>query len=284
MARWSALAWMAFSIPHAVLAAALGPELPTMGGALVGGAAFTAILAFAQGRRARSARGGGRLLVAAAPYLALIGLILVTRLAPPLRDALRSVEVRWAFAGEFGGTVEPLYHPGTMLFIAFLAGALAQRTGGRAAAGAMLLAGKRIVAVAVTLLVMLTLARTLVVAGMTETMAVASASAAQSAWPLLVPALGALSSFITGSATASNVLFSEFQTGVARELGNSPTQALSGQTVGAAIGNTVSPQNIVAGSATVGTVGQEGAVLRRTAPVFVAALVLAGMLAFALQR
>ena len=51
----------------------------------------------------------------------LVALVLVTRLVPPLRDALQSIDITWEAAdGTFSGSFQPFYHPGTMLFISFL--------------------------------------------------------------------------------------------------------------------------------------------------------------------
>jgi lactate permease len=91
--------------------------------------------------------------------------------------------------------------------------------------------------------------------------------------------LAALGSFVTGSATSSNILFTDFQQQIARLLGLPELPIMGAQGYGGAIGNIVSPHNIIAGSATVGIVGQEGAVLRRTMPVFLVCLAVGGLLA-----
>jgi lactate permease len=74
-----------------------------------------------------------------------------------------------------------------------------------------------------------------------------------------------LGSFITGSATASNILFTDFQLSAAAALGLPALPMVAAQGVGSAVGNIVAPHNIIAGGATVGLVGREGDILRRTA-------------------
>jgi lactate permease len=59
-------------------------------------------------------------------------------------------------------------------------------------------------------------------------------------------------------------MFSLFQFGVADNLGMSPTWILALQAVGAAAGNMIAIHNVVAASATVGLLGKEGSVLRKT--------------------
>lgn len=130
---------------------------------------------------------------------------------------------------------------------------------------------------------MLGVSRVLLHAGMIDALAEAAAGAAGGVWPLLAPFVGILGTFVTGSATASNVLFADFQQATADQLGLSVLVILGAQGIGAAIGNIVAPHNFIAGSATVGLSGQEGAVLRRT---LVPALVygtLSGLLALLLS-
>jgi lactate permease len=83
-------------------------------------------------------------------------------------------------------------------------------------------------------------------------------------WPLFAPIIGALGAFIAGSNTVSNLMFSLFQFSVAEGLALSGALVVALQAVGAAAGNMIAIHNVVAASATVGLLGQEGATLRRT--------------------
>ena len=85
-----------------------------------------------------------------------------------------------------------------------------------------------------------------------------------SIWPLFAPSIGALGAFIAGSNTVSNLMFSLFQYGVAERLSISGAMVVALQAVGAAAGNMIAIHNVVAASATVGLLGQEGATLRIT--------------------
>ena len=118
---------------------------------------------------------------------------------------------------------------------------------------------------ALALLAMLALSRVMVHSGMIDALAAAAARAGL-LWPLAAPAVGVLGTFVTGSATASNILFSEFQVSTATALSLSPVAMLAAQGFGAAIGNVIAPHNIIAGSATVGLAAREGDILARTAP------------------
>ncbi len=94
-------------------------------------------------------------------------------------------------------------------------------------------------------------------------MATAAAGMAGSTWPLFASFVGALGAFITGSNTVSDLLFAEFQYGVASQLGISHIITVALQAVGGAMGNMVCIHNIVAASATVGLAGMEGMLIRR---------------------
>lgn len=101
-------------------------------------------------------------------------------------------------------------------------------------------------------------------ASMPLVMAQAVAEAAGASWPFFAPFVGALGSFITGSNTVSDLLFADFQYGIATTL-DLPRQIIVAlQAVGGAMGNMVCIHNIVAASATVGLFGVEGLILKRT--------------------
>ncbi|TVP53801.1 MAG: L-lactate permease [Halomonadaceae bacterium] len=286
---WTFAAAVLFLLPYYLIARYVGPELPTLGGALVGAGIFVAGLLLwrkHQGTdraRYQQPQGIGELARAGAPYLVLIGLILLTRLIPPIQGTLSSIVLQWQFT-VFEGRVAYLYHPGTLLFISFIGGAWWQRKllGSKMKAelaGAMSRALRRLVPVALALAAMLGLSRIMVHSQMIETLAISAAASAGSLWPLFAPFVGVLGTFVTGSATASNILFSEFQQASAERSGHSALALQGAQGFGAAIGNLIAPHNIIAASAVVGLSGKEGEVLRRTLHVTLVYTLLGGLLA-----
>jgi lactate permease len=311
---WTGLAGIAFLGPFWAIATFVGPELPTLAGALIGAGVFVAALRLA-GRRGdpaaavalggaasgataplierlpRPARvasadrgdtaagdpvapappagavdppGATELLRAGAPYLVLIALVLVTRLVPAIGDPLDAVQVSWTLPGGFAGRFAPLTHPGTLLAAAFLGGALLQQVGMPAVRRALGTTVAQLGGVTIALVAMLSLARIMVHAGMTQSLAEAAAGAAGGVWPVVAPLVGVLGTFVTGSATASNVLFTDLQVATADALDLPLLPMVGAQGYGAAVGNVVCPHNIVAAGATVGLTGGEGDVLRRT--------------------
>jgi lactate permease len=274
---WAALAGLSFLLPYFLLAKYLGPELPTLGGALAGGLVFVWALRLRRTSQ-HSTVSAAQVVRAAAPYLVLVGLVLLTRLVPVLREALQHLELSWMLFGRFEGSFAPLYHPGTLLLIGFLAAAWWQRATPADLLSAVQTATLQLVGVALALLAMLSLSRLMVHADMIGALAEAAANALGHSWPLLAPWVGVLGTFVTGSATASNILFSEFQQATAQTLGLPVAAMLGAQGFGAAVGNIICPHNIIAAGATVALVGQEGAVLRKTLGICLLYVGLGGLL------
>ena len=79
---------------------------------------------------------------------------------------------------------------------------------------------------------------------------------------IISPFIGVLGSFVSGSATISMNLFSNLQYDTAQVLNIKPVYVLAMQCVGAAIGNMVCINNAVAASATIGTTGKEGKLIK----------------------
>ncbi len=100
------------------------------------------------------------------------------------------------------------------------------------------------------------------------------AGVAGESWPFVASLLGAIGSFFSGSATISNLTFGGIQDSIAADLDLDRTVILSLQSVGAAMGNMVCINNIVAVCSILGLANKEGWILKRTvAPMAVYAIV-----------
>jgi lactate permease len=103
--------------------------------------------------------------------------------------------------------------------------------------------------------------------GQTDSLALGVAEVAPAGVYAFVAAwIGVLGAFMTSSNTASNVLFAPLQETIAEVEGLPEAALIAAQSAGGAIGNAVAPANIVLGTGTTGSSGQEGQVLRRTLP------------------
>ena len=94
-------------------------------------------------------------------------------------------------------------------------------------------------------------------------------------FPLVSGFLGWIACFLSGSDTASNLLFGNLQVAAAHQIGVSPILLAATNSSGAVTGKMISPQNIAVGVTTVGLVGKEGYVVRTT---LVHSLLLAALL------
>jgi lactate permease len=84
------------------------------------------------------------------------------------------------------------------------------------------------------------------------------------AFPIASSYLGWIACFLSGSDTASNLLFGNLQVAAAQQLHLSPVLLAATNSSGGVISKMISPQNIAVGVTTVGLVGQEGRILRST--------------------
>lgn len=83
-------------------------------------------------------------------------------------------------------------------------------------------------------------------------------------FPFISPFLGWLGTFITGSDTSSNALFSGMQHTTATHLDLNPVLTVTANTTGGVTGKMISPQSIAVATASSGLVGQEGKLFRFT--------------------
>ena len=159
-------------------------------------------------------------------------------------------------------------HPGTFLLLACLgsvvvwrlAGVWKQGAWGTVWRGAVRQAWKS----SPSVVLLASVAGVLVDTGMVRTVARGAAAATGHAYPAMAPLVGALGSFITGSTTSSNALFSALQREVAQLIGDRPADLLAGQLAGGNIGNSLAPVVILLGLSAVGSVRSAGQVLRMT--------------------
>lgn len=211
------------------------------------------------------------------PYVLLTVLLLVSRLVPVVKETLQS----WSFGlSDIFGTglsslFQPLYSPGFIFLIVVAVTALVQGIS-REQAGAT--ARRVLTSVAGTALVLaaaVPLVRVFLNSGdngagllsMPLELAQAASGALGTAWPLAAPFIGALGSFVSGSATFSHLMFAELQLDVATSTGLAPEIVLAQQIGGANAGNMVCVANVVAVAGVTGLLGQEGKIIRQTALV-----------------
>ncbi len=112
-----------------------------------------------------------------------------------------------------------------------------------------------------TISTMLALAFTSRYAGLDSTLGLAFASTG-ALFPFFSPLLGWLGVALTGSDTASNVLFGNLQQVTAHQVGISPVLAAAANSTGGVMGKMIDAQSIVVAGVATGQAGQEGQILR----------------------
>ena len=292
-------AGLAFTLPYVATGVFLGPEFPSMLGGLIGLAIVTTAARagflvpkrtwdFADAREWPSEWLGTvemKLEDLAArpmstfrawlPYVIVGALLVISRVFPQVGAALKSVSLSFAnILGETGvnAGIEPLYLPGGILVIVVLITYFMHGMKARELGAAVKESSSVLLSAGFVLLFTVPMVRILInsgvntseLASMPITMARFVADSVGGIYPLLAPTVGALGAFLAGSNTVSNMMFAQFQFGVATNLGISGAMIVAIQAVGAAAGNMVAIHNVVAASATVGLLGREGSTLRKT--------------------
>jgi lactate permease len=116
---------------------------------------------------------------------------------------------------------------------------------------------------AVTVASVLGLAYVMNTSGMTNCLGLAFTKTGH-LFPFIAPFLGWLGVFLTGSDTASNVLFGGLQKATAEQLGLNPLLTGAANTSGGVMGKMISPQSLAVATAACGMVGEEGTLFRFT--------------------
>ncbi len=209
------------------------------------------------------------------PYVLLALILVASRTIGPFKDWLTSISVGWAdILGEQGisGSIQPLYLPGGILLMVVIITAFLHRMKPSDLGKAVGESSRTLMGAGFVLVFTIPMVRILINSGvnaadilsMPVVMAQFVADSVGDIYPLFAPAIGGLGAFIAGSNTVSNLMLSDFQFNVAANLGLSSAMMVALQAVGAAAGNMIAIHNVVAASATVGLLGREGTTLRMT--------------------
>lgn len=298
--KFALFAAVAMIVPYLIVANTLGPEFPAMFGGLIG--LLIVIPAARKGflvpketwdfdRREQwdpewvgavkieevAHRSGGMSLTKAwTPYV-LIGLFLViTRMeALPVGAWLKALTIEFPslFGTEITVSTQPLFLPGTIFLVVtaltYVIHQMDAPSYGRAWRNSFKAALSASVALIWTVPMVQVFINSSGGGAGYESMAVVLAEGVAAVtgtlWPLFASFVGAFGAFIAGSNTVSNMMFSLFQYGVGERIGVfDPTWVVALQAVGGAAGNMIAVHNVVAASATVGLVGKEGLLIRKT--------------------
>ena len=218
-------------------------------------------------------------IVSVSPYIVLVSLGFLVAAIPPLKNALGSLKLSFSFpelatangwlipAGP-GKVLIPLPHSGTLSFFAIFVGGLIYASNGllRKDSPRRIIQKSLHTAIEPSLgiLAMVGLSQIMTHTGMTSMLA-RGLGAIFNRWlfPAIVPFIGTLGAFLTGSNNNSNVLFAPLHVEAASILKLSIPLMLAAQTAGASVGSVISPGKVIVGCSTIGLAGKESGVLKK---------------------
>lgn len=209
------------------------------------------------------------------PY-ALVALVLVLSRLDflPFKGWLNSVSLEFnpILATEISAKLVPLYLPGALFILVALVTLIMHKVPLKQAGLAWGLSAKVMLPTMVALAASVPMVRIFLNSGVNEAellsmpmeLAALAATTFEGNWPLAAPFVGALGSFIAGSATFSNMMFAQFQESTAVAIGLPTYWILALQMLGANAGNMIGVVNVVAAASVVNLVGREGQIIRYT--------------------
>ena len=296
--KFALFAGFAFTVPYVLLGVFVGPEFPSLLGGLA--ALALTVLAAKAGifqpsepwdfppeqswnpewrssfppEQTKSTPRTVSLITAWVPYLLVGGLLVLLRRQPMIWEFAKNAKIVFPelLGTDISAETAPLKLPGTIFVIVSLACLPLLRMRLRSFGAALAESGRALLGAAVAIVFAVPMVWIFIksgvegasLEGMPTELAKAVEQLVGNAWPACSAVIGALGAFIAGSNTISNMTFSFFQFDVAMRLGMSPLFMVALQAVGGAAGNMICVHNIVAASATVGLLGQEGALIRKT--------------------
>jgi len=303
-------AGVAFKLPYLLIARFVGPELPSLLGAIIG---FTIMIVGVKlglfvpktvwrfpndpivGDSGTREKSGSSLLRAVAPYAVVAALLVLSRVPwLPLRNALRSVVIPFRnIAGIEGINWDwaVLNNPGIFPFIltTVIFAAIYGMKGGQFG-GILKTTLKQIKNAVLALLGGVALVQIMTNTGfnasgmdnMVTVVASALAGMFGGMYLFVAPFVGVFGAMVSGSNTVSNIMFSSLQFDTAITTGLSTVLIVALQNVGGAVGNMVAVNNIIPVCATTGATGQEGRLIVYNMIPCILITVIAALVAFLL--
>ncbi|MHB8411448.1 MAG: L-lactate permease [Candidatus Acidiferrales bacterium] len=193
-------------------------------------------------------------------YLKLFNLGQITFAIPRLHNAILITLYQKPYAALYA--FQPLA-TGTAVLVATILTAICLRARPKLFAQAGVKTFRQLRIPGLTVVIIVALAYLYNYSGMAYTLGAALARVG-AFFPLVSSYLGWVACFLTGSDTASNLLFGNLQVAAAHQLHLNPILLAATNSSGGVTGKMISPQNIAVGVTTVGLIGEEGKVLRST--------------------
>ncbi len=287
---------LCFTVPYVLTGVFLGPEFPSLVGALIG---LSIVIPAAKARFLipenvwdfpiketwpetwigqkievdEETQSKMSIFRAWLPYFLVALLLLFSRIWSPLKDLLLSISINWTniLKTSISTSFQILYLPGFLFLAAVLMTVFIHNTSRKQVKKAVGRSFRTLLGPAIALGFAVPMVKVFINSGvpggldkMPLILASAAASLLGKGWTVFAPVIGAMGAFIAGSNTFSNMMFSLLQFATAVKIGASPGVIVALQAVGGAAGNMICVHNVVAASAVVGLLGREGLLIRKT--------------------
>ena len=221
-------------------------------------------------------------------------ILISSKIVPPVNELLKSTLVTKFDMPVVGNTFSFgwLSNAGLMIFLGAMIGGLIQ---GLSFGKLMKMLAKTTINLqktALTICCLVALAMLMNNTGMTLAIATGLVAVTGVAYPFFAPLIGSIGTFVTGSATAANILFGKLQAAAAGQLGlvndaqffgvngNETNWLAAANCAGSEGGKLLSPQSIAIATAACEMEGQDGDIMRKTLPFAIFWILMNGLMVF----
>ena len=245
---------------------------------------------------------GSRIGLALMPYVLVVVIIAITKLAKPVAEFFSSTDVKIPWPGVYGHllaadgspstaavySLSILSNPGTWIFVTGIIVAIVygkNSSGGRFATSVPEMFAVLPRTIYSLRMAILTIASVMALAfvmnfsGQTTSIGAALATTG-AAFAFLSPILGWIGTAVAGSATSAGALFASLHCTAAAGAGLDPHILLAANTIGGGIGKIVSPQNLAIAATSVNSEGSDAEILKKAAPYSIGLLLVLCTLVF----
>ncbi len=267
-------------IPQWIIAVFLGPELTAFGGAMVSLAVFLWLVKRRKGETPdeyrvtvpvqTQTRTTGEILRATSIYALIFLFILVSSpLFPAVQQTLNTVSTTVPFDLGMGtvltAKINWIATPGVLiLFATVLGGVLFQKVDLKTFVITVFETIKQLWAAGLAISVIVAMATIMDRAGLISTVAEPLLAVTGAGYPFVVPWIGALGTFVTGSVTNANILFGSLQVHAAEALSLNPLWLAAGSAAGATATKMIAPQSITIAVSSAGLIGMDATLMKGT--------------------
>lgn len=283
--KFAIFSGFAYMIPAYLTARFLGPEFPSIIGGfsgliICGFMAYNDILLPEKTGIHKYKYNKKELIKAWTPYFILIFFLLITRTIPPLKNWLLDHELTYKniLDTDINASINFLYLPGTFFIIVGIITIIMHKMKAKEIIDVSKKTLFSLKTASIVLISAVSLVRIFInsnhnltgLMSMPEELAILLTNKLGNFYAIISPFIGALGSFLAGSATFSNMMFSSLQFNSATEIGLNQEAVIATQMLGANAGNMICISNIVAVSTVVNLKDKEGEIISHTiAPMLI---------------